>query len=145
MTTEERVEKLERELARAKRWNRWLLPVGLTVAGCVAVCAVALRPAPAREQASDEPVKEIRASKLTLVDENGKWRARLVVDKDWVGLCLYDEKGTQRATLNASNDGEGLCLNGKNLKLRADLSGAKDRGTLRLYDEKGETIWSAPR
>ena len=63
MTTEERLEKVERELA--------------------AVYALGVGAVP----------KTIRAKEFILEDENGKRRAGLRVLKDGPGLYLYDEDG----------------------------------------------------
>jgi hypothetical protein len=69
MTLDERVERLEAELAHAKHWNRWL--PWLAVAGlALGVCALV-------GGAADPPQKCISANELKLVDENGKCRVYL--------------------------------------------------------------------
>ena len=96
MTTEERMEKLERELARAKRRNRWLAVVLLTIgATALAVTALSAPSIPTALAEAGGPVNEVRASRFVLVDETGKTRAGLAVDKDGPGLGLVDEKGEE--------------------------------------------------
>jgi len=55
-------------------------------------------------------IKEIRANRFVLEDENGKTRAMLWVNKDTPGLSLYDKNGEQRAWLSVGNDNAGLGL-----------------------------------
>jgi hypothetical protein len=67
MTTEERVEKLEKELTRAKRRSRvMLVAVAMTVAGMFLLCA-----------GNSTVQKVVRAEKFELVDPAGKIRATL--------------------------------------------------------------------
>ena len=75
MTTEERLDHLERELARAKRRSRWLLAVAGFMVGALALVwtvAVAANKAPAR---GAQTWTTIRANAFVLVDPSGKPRA----------------------------------------------------------------------
>ncbi len=76
MTTEERLERLEMEVARGRRANRWLLAVLGAVLVAV-VLAWAFVPGIARTQGAKGAPKEVRASKFVVEDENGKERATL--------------------------------------------------------------------
>lgn len=133
MTTEERLDALERELGSARRRNRWLPAVaGLAMAG-LAVGIVALVWTP----------KTIRARSFIVEGENGAARATLqatILDVGgWPGLTLYDENGKRRAWLSADKDGAGLILFDENLKGRAGLN-MDEKGTpiLSLCDENGK-------
>ena len=171
MTTEERVEKLEKDLARVAsalvhrtadgRVGRGLLVI------CVAIaCVLAGALAPARTRAQAAGGKVVRATGFVLVDEKGRTRASLLVTEDGPGLLLQDEKGETRFFLHVGELGPGLTLfdekgegrafldvlkrvPGLTLfdemgKGRALLSVWEDGPELSLYDEKGEEIWSTP-
>ncbi len=93
MTTEERLEKLERELTRAKRDNRRMIVVGVgIVLGALALLVVRGSPVSVAraQEAADKTV--IRAHEFLLVNEQGKTRAVLGVVKDGAALELFDEQ-----------------------------------------------------
>jgi hypothetical protein len=106
MTTEERLEKLERELSRVKGRNRWLLAgVGLCLVSVVVVYGLGW--AGLTAHASEGAPKEVRATNFVLEDGEGKMRASLGMDEDGLelrlrygngnigaALCLHDEKGS---------------------------------------------------
>jgi hypothetical protein len=167
MDTEERLEKLERELLAEKRRNRWLLvAVGLGVVGVCLVWTLATITATAQAQGANIGPKVIRANQFILKDENGKTRAVLSVSKEGPALVLFDETGKPRAGLDAGKDGPGLVLadetgkframlavdkDGPRLvlfdeigKRRAGLAVNKDGPGLALFDETGKVIWSQP-
>ena len=79
MTNEERLEKLERDLARAKRDNRRMIVVGVgIVLGALALLVVGGSPvsvARAQEKATGKTI--IRAQEFVLVDEQSETRAEL--------------------------------------------------------------------
>jgi len=118
MTTEERLENLERELKKtkagltaSKRRNRWMLGgVALLILGCLAIAAT-----PGNN-------RTIRANTFILEDANGKPRASMSMDKDGPSLVMCDANGKTRAGMSASEDGSGLVL----------------------ADENGNLIWGAP-
>jgi hypothetical protein len=152
MNTEERLESLEREVARAKRRNRWVLAaVGL---GALAWAMMGAAPAsgpspqavpvgksgPAADKIADPqpgPVgpKVIRANKFIVEDADGKERATLDVIKNMPLLCLYDENGGLRVQLFASKVGPAMILVDENGGLRAELCAYADAPALRLFDE----------
>ena len=104
MTIEERLEKLERQLGRAKRRNYWLL-VGLAVCVGLGGVAWAFRPEPARAQPALNAVKEIRANRFILEDKQGKTRAQLTVYSDGPRLSLFDQQGKVGAELAGTEGG----------------------------------------
>ena len=136
MTTEERLEAIEQELARTKRRSRWLWgAVGLVVAVWI-IGTVAFGGA-----------KEIRASRFVLEDENGKDRAALEAAKAWFGsrLAMFDENGKDRAVLGMTENGSRLTLFDESGKVRAVLGMTELGPWLHLFDENGKLFWSAPR
>jgi len=134
MTTEERLENLERELARAKRRTRRLLAGAVLVLG-IGLVVWAFGPDKTLAQVAAGGVKEVRANQFLLVDENGKPRAKLSVDKDGPWLVLADENGKDRAALGVDEDGPRLALLDANGKVRAGLAMDEDGPGLYLYDE----------
>ena len=140
MTTEERVEKLEGELVRVKRYNRWVLSGAALGLGLVLVWAVSTHypgQATAYDQDAGAGPKTIRANKFSLEDQNGKVRGSLAMDKESPGLWLFDEKGTRRAGLTVFKEGPVLLLCDESGKQRACLIVFKEGPALRLYDENG--------
>ena len=96
----ERVERLEREWRRAKRRARWLLVAGgFAAVGLVLAYALANTTPTAQAQGASSGLKEIRANRFILEDQNGKSRAELDVDKDGPGLALLDETGKQQPAI----------------------------------------------
>jgi NAD(P)-dependent dehydrogenase (short-subunit alcohol dehydrogenase family) len=78
MDTEERLEKLERELLAEKRRTRWVLAaVGLGVVGVALVWILVTTTSTAQAQGANIGPKEIRATQFILEDENEKLRAGL--------------------------------------------------------------------
>jgi hypothetical protein len=157
MTAEERLERLEVELRRARRWTRlWrLLLVGLVVGSYLLLSRLA-----GRELQIQADQKEVHANRFILVDNNGKPRAMLAmledgpslsllgengkggalltVDKKGPGLSLFDEKG--RVELNVTERGPELNLKDKNafVKPRALLIVTKEGPWLAFWDESGK-------
>lgn len=169
MTTEERSENLERQLATARRIDL------VNAQGQTRLTVLTVR------ADKDGP-------KLALYDKNDEWRAILYVNEDGPEKILFGEKGELREVLNVPTNTMLVDLYdaGKNLRSsfgvgdlprivqlrsaeskiqvviskqaanlefllhdaggykRASLSMGKDRGRLQLFDENGKAIWSAP-
>jgi len=139
MTTEERLENLERELASANRRNRWLLAVvGLAVIGLVLASTWTKTTAIAQAQGAGAVPKVVRANEFILEEENGKTRATLKVDKDGPKLALFDENGMSSASLGVGKDAALLRLYGENGKSCVILCVLKDAPILALQDENGK-------
>jgi len=141
MATDERLEKIEHQLARIRWSNRCLI-------GCIALCLGGwfimntLGPETAFAQSG---IKEIRANKFILEDENGKIRAELYTSKDkGGGLRLYDESGKLRYTLGVAKQGIAQMLLDENQTARIVLGANQEGQRLNLFDENGQKIWSAP-
>jgi len=140
MTTDERIENLEKGLASARRFNRWLLAaVGLALG--VWILAGTFGPTMAAAPASGGAAKEVRANRFVVEDANGKVRAELNVSKDGSVLGLRDENGKPRIVLGVVaglKDEPMLCLSDENGKPRAALSVTKDGPVLSLFDSENE-------
>jgi hypothetical protein len=131
MSTDERMQKIEGQLARVRWFNRCLIACIVLSLG-VWFISKTFTPETAWAQSG---VKEIRANRFTLEDENGKPRAVLSVSKDGQGLLLYNEMGKNRAGLVVTKEGPMLMLNDGNGQLRARLAVLEDGAGLRLFDE----------
>lgn len=133
MTTDERLEKLELELARSRRRFRWLI-VG---AGLCFVSAAILYAG--RTRSGDAGVnREFRATSFVLEDASGKPRASLGMDEDGLELRLRYENGNIGAALCLHEEKVVLNLADHNEKPRAVLGLTKNMPILCLYDEKEE-------
>lgn len=118
MTTDERIEKMEGQLARMRWFNRCLIACIVLSFGAWFI----LKSFGPETVWAQPGVKEIRATCFILLDENGKGRAVLSVLNDVPGLWLYDENG----------------------KVRASMAVGKAGPDLRLFDENGKRIWGVP-
>jgi hypothetical protein len=158
MTTEERLERLEKELAGAKRRSRvMLVATVMTIAGMFLLCA-----------GGNAVQKSIRAQSFELVDRNGMPRGGLTADTSGepcllllnrngktsasltaIGgeprLRLYDQNDTLRALLDVLESGlSGLFLGDRNGKLRAVVDVTDVGPALTLYDQNDKVISHAP-
>ena len=148
MTTEERLDVLERELARAKRRNRWLVAVGLLAAGLLAAAWLATETADTALAQVAKPAQVIRATAFVLVDDKGRERGKLAMTGEGPRLDLLDENAKVRAALTALKDKRNssgspddrseLALSDENGKTRALLAASKRGTVLVVYDENGK-------
>jgi hypothetical protein len=134
MTTEERLEVLERRQARA---CRWLLGVaGLAVAALI-LGAVALRIVSVKEQA-----EVIRAKRFIVEDNKGDGFAILGMSEGGGSLELCDKRGRLRVELGAHGDEPVLILRDETGSFRVALAVSKGGPVLDMFDEKGEhRVW----
>lgn len=126
MTTEERLENLEKGLARVKRRNRLLL-IGVLL-GAVVITAVIIK-----------PKNVIKASEFVLVDVGGKTRATLSMFVGGPRLVLYDENEAFRVGLLVEEEGPRLVLLDNNGEFRVGLEAREKVASLTLYDKNGKT------
>ncbi len=140
MTTEERVERLERELVATKQWNRRLL-IGLGLAGGMFILVWSFTNAAGTAQAQEakKAEKVIRANRFILENENGVASAVMVANKAGTALTLADENGKTRVILAAAKTATALALNDENGRTRAEMSVTKTETSLKLTDENGRT------
>lgn len=144
MTTDERLEALERELAvakaeatRGKRRNRRLLTaVGLAAGVFALVWVIAAAATRTQAQGGVSPTT-IRASQFILTDEKGKCRAVLNLTEDGPALVLTDESNKPRGTLNMGKLGPALGLFDESGRPRVMLKTDKHGPALDLLDENG--------
>ena len=137
MTTEERLEKLERELARGRRVNQWFLAaIGVIVIAWV--LSGVLRSRAAEPQVDKTTVKEVLAKGFAVEDENGNVRAALGMGEDGPALRLFDEKGNPCVALFVLKDAPGLVLYDDSGRDRAVLGVLKDGPWFSLFDENGK-------
>jgi hypothetical protein len=137
MTTEQRLDALERELGRTKRVHRWLL----AVIGVIVVAGFTALTVTGQEK---RVATELRARAFILEDANGKTAAVLGVFAGAPALSLHGANGKTRAVLSLLTDGNpGLRLYDANGKMRAGLSLlADDTPALSLHDANGkERAW----
>ncbi len=150
MTTEERLEKLERELADTKRRNRWLLAVmALTLVGVAYALdgtfqrtantvsnqgtggAIAVKDVAATQRWQDTPVIGKAQKAANTVKPAQAIRATAFV--------LVDDKGRERGKFEMLGKGPRLVLSDQNGRTRAMLDVDKDGlGMLSLCDENGK-------
>lgn len=137
MTTEERLGKVEKELAKSKRRSRVMLSMAvLTVAGVFLLCFNCDEIREARSGG-----KAIRAQEFDVVDQNGKTRVILGTDDSGSpGLVLYNKNGKPGVELTLGADElPALGLYDQNDKNRAALYLDKSGPTLTLSDRNETT------
>jgi len=127
MTPEERIEKMERQLVQVRWFNRCLIACIVLSLGFVYISK--------RKNVVQSGVKEIRASRFIIEDENRKPRVVLAITSDGPGLRLCDENGKERAVLAVTPNGPELRQYDKNANERIHLGMTKDIAILSLNDE----------
>jgi hypothetical protein len=133
LSNEERLETLEKQLARERRRNRWmlaglLLSIGFWIVGAATPIS----------QSTGAVPREIRANSFVLVDGNGKTRAALALFDEGPSLVVYDGSGTVRAGLGVSQEGPSLTLLDETRRPRTELFVNSDGPALRLKDGNGK-------
>jgi hypothetical protein len=150
MSIEERFEKLEKDLHRARRRNRWLLAA---VCACIGLGGAEWMSRPYPLLAP----KEVRAEGFVLVDAKGTVRAVLgTIPDGTTALTLGDVEGKARASLGLDTNGApALRLSDANGASRATLgvsqTTTKDgtvttfpESSLLLFDPDGTVRWKTP-
>jgi len=167
MTTDERLERLEKELTRAKRHNLWLL----TTTGLIVLTLTLMRVFTGLENNAhakgkgNEP-RVVSANEFILEDGEGRCRSKLFVDtkgpcfnlidekdrlraqlrliKDEPFLILMNEKGNGSVSLNQKEQGVGLVLCDQEYRVRGVFAVTKSGAGIEIWDENGSTQWKAP-
>jgi hypothetical protein len=145
MTTEERLEILEKKLSdtkhevlNAKRRNLYLL-IGLVVMGIA--WGFTVTTGTVKAQSTEDT---IQAKEFLLSDSDGYTRAWLGMGDEGPMLVMYDSDGVERVTLDINNSGTGLGLYDDAEFMRASMSVGSDGPSLDLYDDLEYSIWKAP-
>ena len=129
MTTEERLESIEKKLSRHRR----LLTVVFVGVGAYVAIGV-VRPQMLLAQPATEPPKEIRASSFVLLDENNKTRAVLGFERaGGASLRFIDVNGKIRVGISEGEAGAGLAVLDKSGMVRVEIW-ADDEPRLALSD-----------
>ncbi len=138
MTTEERLEKVERELARAKRRSRWLLAVIILAAGTwIAIAGCEETTTDVAAQTEGQGSKIVRANAFILEDRNGRTRAGLEMGKGGPGMTVYDKEGKGCSWLDTMKDRPVLTMYDWKGTPRAGLGVGRYGPMLALANEKG--------
>jgi hypothetical protein len=137
MTTEERIEKLEKDLARLRSQHRWRWAwVFITLVGLVVFMELF--------EAGKVP-RILEASEFVVIDGKGRERAKLGMSDDGCPrLGIYNSEGKPRAMLALIDPSAGLFLGDENGKFRVAIAMKENAPHLSIMDENDEIIWSAP-
>jgi hypothetical protein len=135
MSSDERMKKMEGQLARIRWINRCFIACIVLGLGVWFILKT-FGPETAWAQSGE---KVIRATKFVLEDENGKTRAILGMVKDRPMLRLLDENYKAAVPLAAVKEGPVLLLYDEDENPRAGMSVHKDGSGVRLYDENDRT------
>jgi hypothetical protein len=162
MTTDQRIEKMEGQLARV-RWSNRLLITCIVLSLGIWFILKTFEPGTALAASGG---KTIFAKQFVLEDEKGKPRvilgfgakgpglymwdeneklsAILAMQKENSGLMLYDDNGKLRLMLTLISNKPVLVISDENQKRRITFGELpKDGAGLELYDESGKVIWRA--
>ena len=92
-----------------------------------------------RRTSADEAISpKVRTRAIELVDDSGKTRATLDVEKTGeVVFRLRDEKGTIRTKFSAGQDGSGLSLMDDRTEATVQIRANRDGGGITLFDRGG--------
>lgn len=134
MTIEQRLEQLEKELARTKRLVRWI--PGITVLVCLLVAGL-FEPVATRlfAQQNQRP-GAVKATAFILVDDDGNIKAQLGMNPGGPALTLNDSNGEVRAMLGVSDAARGLVVTDSN-GMHAWLGVSDESRGLAVTDSKG--------
>lgn len=141
MSTEARLERLEKELTAAKRRYRRLtiLVVGLAAAGMALAWTWG---STASAQHGGEDI--IRAGGFIVEDETGEARAVMGMSRDGPGLHVLDQTGVPRLALDVDEDGPTVYLLDELGVIRVSAVVGDDGPSVQFFDPERNLIWSAP-
>ncbi|MFC1551568.1 hypothetical protein ACFL6P_03275 [Candidatus Latescibacterota bacterium] len=129
MTTEERLNKLEREVDRTKRINRVL--VLLLFGVCLSLWLFGGVNSTAQQGVADE----IRARKVLLVDNVDRNRIVLDAEKDMADITFYDENKSARLLIGVNNERSELTFYDEMEIPRIFLVVSEEDEGIEMYDE----------
>jgi len=162
MTADQRFERLEQQLARAKWFNRCLtFCIVLVLGGWFLWKSFGPQTAWAQsgprivransfvlEDANGLCCGELRAGEpgpvLILFADNGSPSVVLSVTKQEPSLMLVDKNGKGSTSLSVRQGRPALALHDEKGKARAGLSLDKNMTSLWMFDQNSKLIWSAP-
>jgi len=155
MSTEERLEIVERKLSSVRRWAVVSLVVAVVIVIIGGLLEFWLYESSPTYQARRQrprrysPVqsaagKEIRAYKFVVEDKNGKTRASLAMCGGEPMLSLFDENGKRRASLDLLEGDAHLEFCDENNLPRARFELWTGKPRLSLSDEDGRTYALSP-
>ena len=127
MTTEERLEKMERDYRRLKIGVYWVAAFALLVAF-----------------ASDISLDPLTTRGLVIEDDDGNTRAVLGIKEGLVTFDLLDKNGKPRASMRVADDGPALVLVDENGKIRTLMTLIEGSPAFNLLDEKGDKVFGHP-
>jgi hypothetical protein len=152
-----RLEILERQNRRIKRFGLLLILMACSIALIAQIKPFADAPLPTAPVPSDG---KLRAEGFILTDEKGNERASLVTDgAGSVFLVLFDKGGKARANLQVSNDGPSLNFYDTNAKPRLVIGSTTMVGShvanngiveksppssIVMFDSLGQFLWRTP-
>ncbi|MGH7133000.1 MAG: hypothetical protein ACREJO_13755 [Phycisphaerales bacterium] len=135
----ERVEKLERELARSQRSNRlWKCAMLVVVAGT----GLAIASGVGRGQPEQ---RELTVGTLIVDDGSGRGRVTVRNEKDGPTITMFDSKMKSRLVLGAGTEKASLTFVGEGDKPRVVLDGTAAGSWLRFCDTEGDARLSLGR
>jgi hypothetical protein len=144
LSVEERLERLERRNAALEAQNLWMRRAGVAA---VVVAGATLLVGQVGAQDKAGKAKSIEVSAIKLVDDQGRTRMDLGVDKDGVGLDFFDARGKVRVvvgegTIEGLGEGAGLWVFDEKERPRVGLGigKGKDGAGLIVLDEKGKPV-----
>lgn len=142
MSTEARLERLEKELAAAKRRYRRLaiLVVGLAAAG--AALALTWGSTASAQHAGDDT---IRAGAFIVEDEMGEARVVMGTSQDVSVLYVLDEAGNPRIALDVDENGPMISLLDELGVTRFKVVVGEEGPSAQFFDPERNLIWSAPQ
>lgn len=136
MSTDDRIEVLERQLAVALRRQRVLSLVGMAVVG--ALVATATWPPAVADAPRDAAFGKVTAEAFELVDEHGEVRATMAIDGEDVHWRLLGGQGLVRAELAVTDDGAALVLDDSAGQQRVRLGAFPERHGLMIEGRDGK-------
>jgi hypothetical protein len=140
---EERFQRLEQRNEALEAQNRRIRRLGL---GGLAVVGIALLMGQAAAP-KDDPAqfKAVKATMITLVDENGKTRLELGTDKSGAGVDVRDANGKVRVVIGEGvieglGEGAGLWVFDEKERPRVGIGSGKHGHGMVVLDENGKPV-----